>query len=235
MANEYSKLWFEVFMKGKNVSDTEIEVNFLKKHLPIANYKKILDICCGYGRHSNMLGKYGYNVLGIDRDEDALIKAKKSANKNVEYLSYDMRNIEKLPYSFDGIISMWHSFGYFNDEVNNSIIRQISSLLNKNGRFILDIYNKDFFEKNVGKRELIKENLLIKEEVKKEGNRFNVTLTYDNTNTIDEFNWYLYSKDEITNLCKEYSLICKTACPWYDERQAIDENTPRMQLVFEKN
>ncbi len=235
MANEYSKLWFEVFMKGKNVSDTEIEVNFLKKHLQISNYKKILDLCCGYGRHSNMLGKYGYNVLGIDRDEGALIKAKKSANKNVEYLSYDMRNIEKLPYSFDGIISMWHSFGYFNDEVNNSIIRQISSLLNKNGRFILDIYNKDFFEKNVGKREFTKENLLIKEEVKKEGNRFNVTLTYDNTNTIDEFNWYLYSKDEITNLCKEYSLICKTACPWYDERQAIDENTPRMQLVFEKN
>ncbi len=235
MANEYSKLWFEVFMKGKNVSDTEIEVNFLKKHLPISNYKKILDLCCGYGRHSNMLGKYGYNVLGIDRDEDALIKAEELSNKNVEYLSYDMRNIEKLPYSFDGIISMWHSFGYFNDEVNNSIIRQISSLLNKNGRFILDIYNKDFFEKNVGKREFTKENLLIKEEVKKEGNRFNVTLSYDNTNIIDEFNWYLYSKDEITNLCKEYSLICKTACIWHDEGQAIDENAPRMQLVFEKN
>lgn len=235
MANEYSKLWFEVFMKGKNVSDTEIEVNFLKKHLPMPNYKKILDLCCGYGRHSNMLGECGYNVLGIDRDEDALVKAEKLANKNVEYLPYDMRNIEKLPYSFDGIISMWHSFGYFNDEVNNSIIKQISSLLNKNGRFILDIYNKDFFEKNVGKREFTKENLLIKEEVKKEGNRFNVTLTYDNTDAIDEFNWYLYSKDEITNLCKEYSLIYKTACPWYDEGQAIDENTPRMQLVFEKN
>ncbi|WP_461615051.1 class I SAM-dependent methyltransferase [Clostridium sp. Marseille-QA1073] len=144
-------------MKGKNVSDTEIEVNFLKKHLPISNYKKILDLCCGYGRHSNMLGEYGYNVLGIDRDEDALIKAEKSANKNVEYLSYDMRNIEKLPYSFDGIISMWHSFGYFNDDVNISIIKQISSLLNKNGRFILDIYNKDFL-----KRMLERENLLKK-------------------------------------------------------------------------
>lgn len=235
MANEYSKSWFQIFMESKTPLETEKEVKFIMKHLPIEKYRRILDICCGYGRHSNVLAQSGYNVIGIDKDKGALAHAEGQANENAKYIQYDMRNIGALPYSFDAVICMWQSFGYFEQSVNINILKQVSNLLKEEGRFILDIYNKAYFENNIGTREFNKQGILITEKVEKQGNRFNVALSYnDSTNIADEFNWYLYSKNEIIDLCKNYGLVCNAACTWCDDGQPVTDSTPRMQLVFEK-
>lgn len=234
MANEYSKSWFEIFMDGKSRNETEREVNFLVRNLPINRYPRVLDVCCGYGRHANELAQKGYDIIGIERDACAIAHAKAHASKKAKYILCDMRDISSLQHSFDAIINMWQSFGYFDENENSNIIRQISDSLVEGGRFILDIYNKTFFINNLGRREFQKKDLLVTEDVKLIGNRFNTKLSYNN-NVTDEFNWYLYSKDEIISLCNTYGLVCKTACTWCDEGQVITDSTPRMQFIFEKN
>jgi len=55
--NGYSKDWFDIFLNESNQLYTKNEVEFLERQLPKGEYKKILDLCCGIGRHSNLLGE----------------------------------------------------------------------------------------------------------------------------------------------------------------------------------
>lgn len=236
MANEYSKKWFEIYMNNKSALETEEEAGFIMRNLPLSKYRKILDLCCGQGRHANILAKNGYKVAGIDRDKDALELASRLNTNEVKYFHHDMRDIKSLNQSFDAIISMWHSFGYFENEVNIDIIRQISESLTADGRFILDIYNKSYYENNIGISEVTKGGISIISKVERVGAMFNTRLSYENKEeSIEEFSWYLYTKDEIVDLCERFGLILKIGCTWCDEKQSITDKTVRMQFVFEKS
>jgi methylase of polypeptide subunit release factors len=79
MSNEYSEIWFDTFLKDKNAAETESEVNFLLRQLPIIKYKSILDLCCGFGRYANALAQNGYSIVGVDRGTEAFKIAEKSA------------------------------------------------------------------------------------------------------------------------------------------------------------
>jgi len=49
-------------------------IDTLKKNLPARSV--VLDVGCGNGVISRNLGRYGYNVFGIDVSEKAIFKAK---------------------------------------------------------------------------------------------------------------------------------------------------------------
>lgn len=61
-------------------NDTSLETNFLseiyKKH-GLPENGKILDCCCGVGRHDYLLANAGYQVTGIDISEEQITNAKK--------------------------------------------------------------------------------------------------------------------------------------------------------------
>ena len=48
------------------VEDTKKEVDFLIDQLKLQGNERILDLACGYGRHSLELARRGYDVTGID-------------------------------------------------------------------------------------------------------------------------------------------------------------------------
>lgn len=234
MINRYSELWFKLFLNNKSAAETESEVSFLMRQLPISDYKSILDLCCGNGRHANALARNGYDVIGIDKNINALNMAEKSATANVRFIRQDMRDISALPQSFDAVICMWQSFGYFGEAENNNILMQIYKALNPQGRFILDIYNKSFFENHIGMREIEKQGIKITEEIEKQGDRFAVKVSYGNTGIVDEFNWRLYAEDEMISVCEKCDFICRAACAWCTENMPVTNSSPRMQLVFQK-
>ncbi len=233
--NGYSKDWFDIFLNESNQLYTKNEVEFLERQLPKGEYKKILDLCCGIGRHSNLLGELGYKVIGIDRDEGALTQAREYGNKNTTYIKKDMRELNSLEESYDGIINLWHSFGYFDKETNETIISEISSLLRDSGIFIVDIYNKEYFDEHIGERTFIKNKVEIYEKIEREGNRFNVELSYNSgKNGRDVFQWTLYTRDEFITMCKKFRLEFLLGCEWYDEEKPINNESVRMQLVLKK-
>ena len=223
-------------MSNKDVAVTKQEASFIMRQIPISRYRTVLDLCCGVGRHTDLLTQNGYHVIGVDRDKDALEHAKKATSGDAEYIQHDMRSISTLQYQFDAVISMWHSFGYFEEYENNNVIKQISEVLRTQGRFIIDIYNKSFMEAHLGERQITKGEMTITEQVSHKANRFHVTLAYGSElGVIDEFEWQLYTQDEIIQVCQEYNMKCITACANFDENQPISKSIPRMQLVFEKD
>jgi SAM-dependent methyltransferase len=74
-------------------------------------------------------------------------------------MAHDMRDLGAIGETFDGILNLWHSFGYFDDATNQDILRQIHAKLRPGGRFILDIYNRESLERFPARRQFEKEGV----------------------------------------------------------------------------
>ncbi|MFN3699238.1 MAG: class I SAM-dependent methyltransferase, partial [Dictyoglomus sp.] len=112
---------------------TQIEVDFIRRELDLKEPKKILDVACGYGRHANRLALYGHYVIGLDINEKFLTMAREEAERlkvKVEYLFKDIRDMD-YEEEFDAVISMFTSFGYYEDEDNFKILKNVSRALKK--------------------------------------------------------------------------------------------------------
>jgi SAM-dependent methyltransferase len=126
------------------------QVEFLVRELNLKPPMKILDLACGFGRHSNLLAKMGFCVTGVDLMDGFLEIAKKEAEKlgvSVNYIKMDMREIA-FEEEFDLVILLFTSFGYFSDRENLKVLINIWRALKKGGLFTFDIPNRDILIKN---------------------------------------------------------------------------------------
>lgn len=109
----------------------------------IGSSKKILDIGCGQGRHSNSLAKRGYNVTAIDFSQENIQKAKNNGEANVEYLIADARNYRSKE-KYDVCLAMYDVIGSFpNEKENIKIIRNAYKNLKRNGIIIISVMNME--------------------------------------------------------------------------------------------
>ncbi|MFH1652996.1 MAG: class I SAM-dependent methyltransferase [Pseudomonadota bacterium] len=132
-----------------NEKRSEKEVGFLVDKLRLKAPMKLLDLPCGFGRHSNRLAKLGLDVTGVDVTEGFLKIAKtKAASLGVEvkYLKGDMRKV-KFKREFDRAIMIFTAFGYFDDKDNFRVLKNIHRALKDDGIFCFDTVNKDVFSK----------------------------------------------------------------------------------------
>ena len=234
MVNEYSEQWFSLFLRPLQPDQTEREIDFIGRNLPQSEYHTIMDLGCGIGRHANSLAYRGYQVLGVDNHAGAFTLARKNSAANAAYLQKDIRHLSEVAGSFDAILSLWQSFGYFDENTNCAILSQIAKKLNSRGRFILDIYHREFFEQYQGERTLTRENVTITEIRSMQANRLNVSLVYNFLEKVDRFDWQLYSPAELVELLRDIGLRCVLACTNFNEAELPSKDNPRVQYVFEK-
>ncbi|KAF0243395.1 MAG: type 11 [Planctomycetota bacterium] len=108
--------------------------------------KAVLDLCSGPGRCSVELAKRGYRVTGVDRTRFLMKKAKaraKAARVMVEWVESDMRDFVR-PDSFDLAISLFTSFGYFDDKDEDmTVLRNVFDSLKPGGVFVVELNGKE--------------------------------------------------------------------------------------------
>jgi SAM-dependent methyltransferase len=232
MTNTYSPTWFNLFLETQPY--TEQETAFVRRQLPNPPYRRVLDVACGQGRHARLLAQHGYEVVGIDVNEAALAIARAHTTAPATYLYHDMRRLEALPGSFNVILSLWQSFGYFDEVTNRDILRQMSQKLTANGRLILDLYHREFFQQHQGARQVERRGMMITITDTMVGNRLLAQLEYEGGQGGDTFEWQLFTPDEICQAAAEFGLHCLLVCTESDEHKPATPEKPRMQLVFEK-
>lgn len=147
------------------VEDTVNQVDFVIKTLELTGKEQILDMACGFGRHSLELARRGFTVVGVDYTKSFIDDARKSARKenlNVDFIHSDIRDI-KFNNEFDVVLNMADgAIGYFDTDVENLIIFDlISSALKPGGKHFMDVCNAEhaelFFPKrhwSIGKKML---------------------------------------------------------------------------------
>jgi ubiquinone/menaquinone biosynthesis C-methylase UbiE len=130
----------------KQLAETEQEVDQIISLMEINSGSKVLDLCCGQGRHSLELTKKGFNTTGVDRTSKYLEKAKSDAHKknfDVEFIKDDMRHFKRLDY-FNAVIIMYTSFGYFKDHYDNmKVLENSLNSLKDNGSLLIDVMGKE--------------------------------------------------------------------------------------------
>lgn len=112
----------------------------------------VLDLCCGPGRHSVVLAKRGFQVTGVDRTRFLLNKARRhatSARARVEFIRSDVRDFVR-PDTYKLALSLWTSFGYFDDkDEDRLVLRNIFASLKKGGVCLIDVFGKERMAKTV--------------------------------------------------------------------------------------
>jgi SAM-dependent methyltransferase len=130
------------------LADGEVE-----KILALTNFtgRTILDLACGPGRHATVLAKKGYRVTGVDCSPFLLQKAKEraaSANVDVELVQEDMRRFAR-PEAYDLVLSMFTSFGYFDDRQDDlKVLKNIYGSLVPGGVLVMDLFGKEVLARN---------------------------------------------------------------------------------------
>jgi len=125
---------------------TRLEAEFIAEALGISPGDKVLDLCCGVGRHSLVLAEMGYDVTGIDLTKYYIECAEKSTSKlglNCNFLTGDMRNIPFVG-EFDAIFNYFTSWGYYSSEEDLEVLRQVTKALKPGGRFLLEVMSRDW-------------------------------------------------------------------------------------------
>ena len=95
---------------------TATEVELVTKY--VTSGARILDLCCGCGRHCLELAKQGFMVTGVDRTALYLYLASHQAeqmNLQINWVLGDMRSFERQGY-FACITCFGTSFGWFQDQ-----------------------------------------------------------------------------------------------------------------------
>ncbi len=130
------------------------EVASLVKLLELSSPMKILDLACGFGRHTNRLAALGHSVTGIDYMPGFLTLAQEKATEmgvQVDYQQGDMRHISYHE-AFDRVLLLFTSFGYFEDSENEQVVNNMAHALKSGGCLMFDIPNRDYLSQESSPR-----------------------------------------------------------------------------------
>ncbi len=145
-----SRPWYETIFDerypelfGPLERDPEEEVARIVDLLPISAGASVMDLGCGRGRHAIPLSRRGFRVTGVDLSENMLRLAREHASREkvaVEWVREDMRVFTR-PGSFDACLSLFTSFGYFDDRENQQVLVNVALSLKPDGTLLLDLRN----------------------------------------------------------------------------------------------
>ncbi|MBN1634060.1 MAG: class I SAM-dependent methyltransferase [Ignavibacteria bacterium] len=149
-----NKLYLEIY-KERDDNDARTLINLIQRNSKLKLGGKILDVCCGPGRHSVEFARRGYSVLGIDISAYLIKKAltaletEKEKYLKIKFEIADMRNFN-YNNSFDAAVNIFSSFGYFENDIENFIVfDNIRLSLKKHGIFVFDFLNETYLRKNI--------------------------------------------------------------------------------------
>ncbi|MGB9862090.1 MAG: class I SAM-dependent methyltransferase [Candidatus Bipolaricaulaceae bacterium] len=110
---------------------------------------RILDLCCGIGRHAVALAKRGFFVVGVDFSAKFLARAEELAKNagvqgKTEFVREDIRRLGNFPKQhFQAALSLYTSFGYYGEEDDKNLLLALRRLVDPGGIFVLDMFSRD--------------------------------------------------------------------------------------------
>jgi len=103
---------------------------------------RVLDICCGPGRHAQALDAAGLAVTGLDLSATLLRRARQVTAAPL--VRADVRALPIRQGSMDAGLNLFTSFGYFDtDEEHAATLAGMVGTVRRGGWFVLDFLNAD--------------------------------------------------------------------------------------------
>src|ERR1700726_266393 len=137
----------------ENDRNTEQEADLLIRSAGLERNDRILDLCCGQGRHSLELGSRGFpNVTGLDRSRYLIRLARKRAkqrNLQVSFHEGDARRFRLGDGDFHCVCILGNSFGYFErPEDDLAVLEAVNRALASGGSLVMDLMDGDWMRRH---------------------------------------------------------------------------------------
>lgn len=111
---------------------------------------RVLDAPCGAGRHMRVFERAGLRAFGFDLSPELLRDASKSGTRRGTFVRADLREIPFRTGSFDLVVNLFSSLGYFPDDATNlPVIKALVGLCRPGGWLVVDFMNSEFVTKNL--------------------------------------------------------------------------------------
>ncbi len=111
--------------------------------LPIGG--DVLDVPCGFGRHSIPLAQAGYRVTGADRSKPQLARARADAEdpENPRFVHADHRELPFAEASFDCALNLFTSLGYRGEDGDRSTLGELHRVLRPGASLVIETIHRD--------------------------------------------------------------------------------------------
>jgi len=229
---EYYKYFYDKVLTKER---TEKEINFLVKYLNLNKKDKILDLACGFWRHTEILLKRWYNVFWIDYSKNFIDYITSKSNFKEKYFLWDLR--EKLKINNISKAFLLHtSFWYFSDKENEKIVKNISEVLISWWKILIDLNNPNNKNLFISWKSILKkdDDYIIDEKIVN-GNTLDFTRIIKKQKEIfsEKYKLKIYSLQELKKLFLKYNLILFKKY-WNFNWEKFLKDSKRMILIFEK-
>ncbi|NOZ13759.1 MAG: class I SAM-dependent methyltransferase [Acidobacteria bacterium] len=234
--------WFEnwfnedylTLYRHRDLADAGRQIALILSTLKLPKNARILDLGCGEGRHLEFLHQLGIRAFGIDLSPVLIGRGK----AQFPYLSLAVGDMRKITGKFDLILSLFTSFGYFDDDSENmSVFLSVSQALTPGGTFWLDFLNPDYVRKNL-KPETVREpepGLVVTEKRRIEKDMVIKEIVFSSRKGGKHYEERvkLYGKDRLESMLRDAGLEPAGSFGDYDGRK-WSPDMPRTILFAEK-
>lgn len=147
MAN-VNDIYFDGFYKEmwRTIIPAELtgkEVDFMLPYFNLQPGNKVLDLMCGYGRHTLALARKGMQVTAVDNLGDYIEEIKDAAS--AEQLPVTVIQSDVLTFQsgeqFDLALCMGNSLNFFNAADTTQLLKNISSQLKEGGHLLINSWS----------------------------------------------------------------------------------------------
>lgn len=132
------------------------QVDLVTAQLAVDSDSMVLDLACGEGRHVGPMAGRVARVVGVDRSQRAIQRARErvaaEALHNIDLHVQDMRDLAWQD-EFDGGYCFYTSWGYYTDDENVDVLRRVLRSLRRGGRFLLETAARDSLVRNFHERD----------------------------------------------------------------------------------
>lgn len=143
---EFWRSYAELMFNCGSWEDAYWDVKNLIALLGLKAGDKVLDSCCGVGRHSMELAKSNIDVTGVDLMELYIDAAKESAREmglKANFQVADVREYRRENY-YNYIVNLYTSYGYFETQKEEELyLENVYASLAPSGKFLIDTISKE--------------------------------------------------------------------------------------------
>ena len=132
----YKDVWKKLIPPGIS----EVECSFIEELAQLQPKDKVLDLMCGYGRHTLPFARKGFLVTAIDNSSSYINEISKQATDEGLTIETIESSALSAPFTqtYQAIICMGNSFAFFNKEDALRLLKKIAAHLSPTGVFVIN-------------------------------------------------------------------------------------------------
>jgi SAM-dependent methyltransferase len=137
----FDDLYLELY-PHRTPEEAAADVDWVIRETRLPRAARVLDFCCGSGRHLRAWQAHDYFCAGFDLSRELLRRARRDLGPSARLARSDMRILPFAAEAFDLVASFFTSFGYFDEESDDrAVLCGIARVLRPGGLFMLDFLN----------------------------------------------------------------------------------------------